>query len=189
MTQNTPHSPQKWFNLEEIFFSEVDHRLLEQLRSKLEVAQTAEQIMQVTGITDQKLAEAMAQLNISVETLAAFRLAPLVVVAWADDRIDNNERFIITRAAEKAGLKPEDSAMELLNAWTQKRPPDALFETWCAYAKALKESLTEVHRKQLRKEILQQVHDVAEAAGGILGFGSISPSEKKVIEQIEEVLA
>ncbi len=189
MTQNTPHSPQKWFNLEEIFFSEVDHRLLEQLRGKLEVAQTAEQIMQVAGINDRGLAEAMAQLNISVDTLAAFRLAPLVVVAWADDRVDNNERFIITRAAEKSGIAPDDPAMELLNAWTQKRPPEALFDTWCAYAQTLKESLTEVHRKQLRKEILKQVHDVAEAAGGILGFGSISPSERKVIEQIEKVLA
>ncbi|GIW97758.1 MAG: hypothetical protein KatS3mg111_1091 [Pirellulaceae bacterium] len=182
------HSPQKWFNLEELFFSEVDNRLLERLRGELETAQTAEQIMRVTGINDRALAEAMAKLHISVDTLAAFRLAPLVVVAWADDRIDSNERFVITRAAEKAGIQPDEPAMELLNAWTEKRPPKELFETWCDYAKALNESLTEVHRKSLRDEVLKQVREVAEAAGGFLRFGSISPSEKAVIERIEQVL-
>ena len=186
MSQN---SPQKWFNLEEHFFSEVDQRLVEKMRGEMDTAKTAAEIMRVTGINDEELAAEMAELNVTVDTLAAFRLAPLVAVAWADDRVEENERYAITRAAEQSGIAADDPAMALLDSWTKRRPSSELLDAWCDYAQALSASLSEVHRTKLQKELTTQIHAVAEAAGGILGFGSISPSEKAVIERIEKALA
>lgn len=186
MSQN---SPKQWFNLEERFFNELDNQLLEKMRGKMTTAQTAEEIMRVTGINDEKLAQEIATMDVTVDTLAAFRLTPLVAVAWADDRVEENERYAIVRAAEKAGISQEDPAMALLQAWTTQRPHAELLDAWCDYAKALSGTLNEEHRATLRKEVMHQVQTVAEASGGVLGFGSVSPSEKAVIARIEAALS
>ncbi len=186
MSQN---SPKQWFNLEERFFSEIDNQLLDKLRSEMTASQTAEEIMRVTGINNQHLAAEIAAMNITVETLAAFRLVPLVAVAWADDRVEESERYAIQLAAEKAGIAKESAAMELVAAWTSRRPPADLLDAWCDYATALSNSLDGPHRDVLKQELLSQVKTVAEAAGGVLGFGSVSSSEKTVIARIEKALS
>jgi hypothetical protein len=183
------NSPKQWFNLEERFFSDVDNQLIEQLRNKMSHEQTAEGIMRVTGLTNEKLAAEIAAIDITVETLAAFRLAPLVAVAWADDRVEESERYAIIRAAEKSGITSDDPSMALLENWTRRRPPQDLLDAWCDYAKVLSESLDGEHRQVLKKEILEQVRTVAEASGGFLGFGAVSPSEKAVIAQIQKALS
>jgi hypothetical protein len=183
MDQN---SPQRWFNLEEQFFKSLDHQLLERLREKNEIEHTAETIMQLTGISDHAVAAKIASLKVSSETLAAFRLVPLVAVAWASDYIDPNEKYVIDQAAEKAGL--DEAAMNLLGEWIKNRPGSELLDTWCDYAAALVASLDESHRRSLRDQILSQATQVAQAAGGILGFGSISPGEKATIDKIRSAL-
>lgn len=186
MSQN---SPQKWFNLEEQFYKGLDQQLINRLKADMEIAESAEAIARVTGITNTHLAEEIAKLKVNVGTLAAFRLVPMVAVAWADDRVEENERYVITKAAEKSGIAKDDPAMELLDSWTRRRPGEELLETWCEYAHALQASLTEVHREALRKEVVEQVQTVAEAAGGILGFGSVSPAEKAIIRKVEAALS
>lgn len=183
------HSPKQWFNLEERFFSEIDHQLVEKMRSEMATKQNAEAITHVLGINDQRLATEIATLDVTVETLAAFRLVPLVAVAWADDRVEESERYAITTAAEKSGIQKDSAAMDLIATWIKRRPPADLLETWCDYAKSLSASLDEAHRTTLKDEILEQVNAVASAAGGVLGFGSISPGEKATIEKISDSLS
>lgn len=183
------HSPQRWFNLEEQFFKGLDQQLLNKLQEQTQLEQTAESIKQVIGIDDPALAEEIARLNVSVETLAAFRLTPLVAVAWADERVDSSERSVIARAAEKAGLRGDDPSMELLMSWTERRPGPELLDAWCDYTRALCSSLNEEQRHALKREIMRQVRDVAEATGGMLGFGSVSPNEQATMKRVEEALS
>lgn len=183
------HSPQRWFNLEEQFFKGLDQQLLTKLQEQTQLEQTAESIKQVIGIDDPALAAEIAKLKISVETLSAFRLTPLVAVAWADERVDSNERAVIAQAAEKSGLRSDDAAMELLISWTTKRPAPELLDAWCDYTRALCASLNEEQRHALKREIMRQVRDVAEATGGLLGFGSVSPNEQATIKRVEEALS
>lgn len=186
MSQN---SPKQWFRLEEQFFNQVDQDLIKRMRADQEAAQTAESIMKVTGITDQALAAEIAATQITPDTLAAFRLAPMVAVAWADDRVEANERYVILKAAKQAGIGDDEPAMDLLKAWTENRPSGELLEAWCDYAKSLSGSLDDAHKSVLRKEIMAQAHAVAEACGGLLGFGSVSPNEKATLAQIEAALS
>ena len=183
------HSPQKWFNLEERFFKDMDQQLIARLQEQQQLEKSAESIMQVTGIADQHLAEEIARLNVSVETLAAFRLVPLVAVAWADDLVDSSERFEITKAAEQTGIRADEPAMAMLNAWTERRPGSELLDAWCDYTQALCASINEQQRAALKQEIMRQVRAVAEATGGLLGFGSVSPSEQATIKRIEAALS
>ncbi|HBE69994.1 MAG TPA: hypothetical protein DDW52_17750 [Planctomycetaceae bacterium] len=181
----TQSSPKQWFQLEEQFFGRVNQDLLAKLRASQEKAAAAEAIMQVTGITDAELAADIASKEVTVETLSAFRLVPLVSVAWADDRIESDEREVILEAAAQSGISKEDPAMGLLESWTKQRPSSQLLDTWCEYAAALSASLEESHRSKLRDEVLSQARAVAEACGGILGFGSISPGEEATLEKIQ----
>ncbi len=186
MSQNTP---KQWFNLEERFFNDVDSQLLAKLRDEMSSKTTAQEIMRLTGISNEKLAAEIAATDVTVETLAAFRLVPLIAVAWADDRMEENERYTIKLAAEKAGIAQDSASMDLIHAWTERRPPAELLQTWCDYARALAASLAGEHRKTLQQEVHRQVSAVAQASGGVLGFGSISSSEQTVIDQIEEALS
>ncbi len=186
MSQN---SPKQWFNLEERFFSDVDNKLLEKMRSEMTVSQTAEEIMRVAGINDQKLAAEIAGMNITVETLSAFRLVPLIAVAWADDRIEENECTELQAAAEKAGIGEDSAAMQLVCAWIKRRPSAELLDAWCEYAVALSSSLAGPQREVLKREVLGQVQTIAKSAGGVLGFGAVSNSEQVVIARIEKALS
>ncbi len=183
------NSPKKWFNLEEQFFAQMDHQLLERLRKAQSATQTAESIMKVTGITDEKVASELAGVGITIETLTAFRLVPLVAVAWADDRLEENESDAVLQAAEKSGIDPTEPAMAMLRCWLAKRPSAELLDAWCNYTKSLSASLNGQTRAVLQKEVIELVEVVARSAGGVLGFGSISPSEKAVLDRVEQALA
>jgi hypothetical protein len=182
-------SPKKWFQLEESFFRDVDHKLMARLHEQVATEERAAAIQRLTGLTDSKVCRDIAALNISVESLAALRLVPLVAVAWADDRIDDNERYRVIAAAEKAGLTEGDASYDLLKDWLSRRPSHELFETWVEYAKSLAQSLDGESRENFQKTLVAQVRDVAEANGGLFGLGSISHNEKTIINRVEEALA
>ncbi len=183
------NSPKKWLNLEEHFYAQMEQQLLEKLRQEQTDTQNAAAIMKVTGIADEGLAKELASVGITIETLTAFRLVPMVMVAWADDRVEESERDAILLAAEKTGISPGEPAMAMLKAWTRKRPSSELFEAWKHYCKSLSASLNGPQREVLRKELSSQVTEVARASGGVLGFGSISASEKAIIDCVNEHLA
>ncbi len=183
------NSPKKWLNLEEHFFAQMDQQLLDKLRKDQATAETAASIMKVTGITDESLAAELAKVGITIETLTAFRLVPMIMVAWADDRMEENEREAIVAAAGKAGIDVADPAMAILRVWIQKRPSFELFEAWKHYAKSLSDSLNGPQREVLRQQLVEQVKTVAKSSGGVLGFGSISASEQAVIDKVEAIFS
>lgn len=185
MSQN---SPKQWFNLEERFFSDLDQQLLDKLRSEQSAAETAAAIMKITGITDEKLAKELASVGVTPETLTAFRLVPLIAVAWADDRLDPSEKDVVMEAAQKSGIQDGEAAMSVLRVWLSKRPSSDLLDAWCDYARALSMSLNGELRAVLKRELMQQVHAVAKASGGVLGIGAESASEKAVIAKVEAAL-
>ncbi len=182
------HSPKQWFNLEERFFSDLDQQLLAKIRNQQSTTETAEAIMKITGIVDEALAREISQVGITPETLTAFRLVPLIAVAWADDSLSDKERTSIFAAAEKSGISDGEPSMAILREWLRKRPTSDLLDAWCDYAKSLSLSLNGELRAVLKKEILQQVHAVARASGGLLGIAAESESEKAVIGKVESAL-
>lgn len=185
----TQHTPQKWFNLEEVFYKSMDQKLIEKLRAEMDIAKSAEEISTMTGINNPELASELAKLHITTETLSAFRLVPLIAVAWADDRVEENERYVIMKAAKESGIPADGAAMHLLEAWTTNRPGEELLSAWCDYARALSASLASAHREELKKEVMNHVEAVAKACGGVLRFGSISASEKAIMDRIESALS
>ena len=120
---------------------------------------------------------------------AALSLVPLLMVAWADGTVQDNERNAILQGAHGKGLEEGTDGYELLQTWLAKRPSDDLFAAWEAYIKALAGQLNDEQNRLLKTQIVNFAKVVAESAGGFLGVGRVSSTEEKVLARIADAFA
>ncbi len=171
--------------LEEEFFKAENERLRAKLHAGRERSVTIAELAAASGISDEAVLKTLIDHEVDAETLAAFSLAPLIAVAWADGKLDAKERDAIVRAAEDSGVEVGSAAHELLEAWLAKRPGAKLLASWESYTQSLCASLDSAGRAALKDEVLGRARRVADAAGGLLGLTSrISPEEKVVLDRL-----
>ena len=128
------------------------------------------------------LPERIAELGFKGEAQGVFDLLPLVHVAWADGKIQGDERLTILRLLQVRNVPVE--AYQVMEALLEKRPSDEYMEE---SLETLKELLAD--KPEQAKTVVGLCILVAEAAGGILGmFNPISKEERATLEKIAEVL-
>lgn len=139
-----------------------------------------------SGIDDRGVLQALADLGVTADTIAALALVPLVLVAWADGRVAREERIEIIRAARETGLVPGDAYHTLVESWIQEGPGDGLLPIWKAYVAALASELVPEVFRTLRDQLLERATRVAAAEGSrIRGLGSrISRLERELIVEL-----
>ena len=169
--------------LEAAFFLQEDRILMERLQTMQRLAETKEALSSVPGITNDAILTRLVELNVKPETLAALAAVPLVEVAWADGTIEAAEREAVLKHANSMGA-PGSVECELLERWLTPRPEASLLTAWQTCLKGLCESLSAEERVVLKEELLHATKATAEAAGGFLGVGQISASEKRVLESL-----
>ena len=175
--------------LEEKFFHERDQELLRALREKTASQERKKSLAEASGISDAELLEQLDELDVNPETLAALSLVPLIAVAWADGKIDDKERTAVLEAAEQKGIEAEQPGHQWLKDWLRQKPDARLKEVWKDYVAALTQSLDDPSKKALKEDLLGRARAVAEAAGGLLGFGNkVSTSEQAVLDELEHAL-
>ncbi len=174
--------------LEEAFFAK-HNEMLRRLREAEATASRREALAAASGITDHAVLDRLISLGIGSETAAALSMVPLVVVAWADGRIDERERAAILARAAETGLDKDGPSYGLLGAWLQQPPPAQLFDAWTSYVAAAAGALDSAARRALKAELLDRARAVAEAAGGFLGVGrKVSPAEDAALKRLEAAL-
>ena len=172
--------------LEDGFFSPVRR----ELRTRIRDAERArsEQMLALadaSGITNIAMLQKLVAFGVGSETLAALTLYPMIAVAWADGRVDRDERQTALAAAEECGLKPDSDSYRLLVEWLDLAPPDHLLrDAWARVVGELCVEMGEDQRADFRSEILGRTRAVADATGGFLGVGKISRVERKVLEEL-----
>jgi len=170
--------------LEEAFFLEQDKILIERQRAMKKMAETKEALAAASGISNDVVLTRLVELDVRPEVVAALATVPLVEVAWADGKIDPEERAVVLRHANAQGISPGSLEHDLLEAWLTHRPEPKLFEAWQAYIKGLCERLSADERELLKQELLHSARETAEAAGGILGLGRVSGEEREMLERL-----
>ncbi len=170
--------------LEESFFLEQDKVLIEKLRALKRTAETKEALSAVSGIKSDAILTRLVQLEVKPELVAALATVPLVEVAWADGRIDEDERRAVLEHADNKGMKPGTMERELLERWLTHRPEPKLLDAWRTYVEGLCEGMTAAERAQLKEQLLHATRATAEASGGFLGMGKISAAEQRVLDQL-----
>jgi hypothetical protein len=176
-------------SLEDAFFDKENRRLLEQLREKAKQEERRKALREVIQIHDEGLVDRLLELGVGPETVIAVTLVPLAMVAWADGSIEPAEREAILRAAAEKGVKAGTVSGQMLESWLTKPIAPDVVDAWKHYLKTILPSLTPHDRDEIRNIGLERARQVAEAAGGFLGFSRISPAERAVLDDLGQVLA
>ena len=174
---------------EAIFFARKEAKVLDQLREERERLAAIEGLTRASGIDDADLLARLVDLGLDARSWTALALVPLVEVAWADGEVDAKERAAILAAAAEHGLHRTAPGYVLLEHFLRARPDASLFASWGGYMTEVAAQLTPEERGEVRQLILDRARKVATAAGGILGLGSISDAEKRVLAALEQPFA
>jgi regulator of sigma D len=167
------------------FFHEHDQKLIDNLKKMQMMKQTKEALMQVSGITNDKVLDKLVELDIHPELAASMVIVPLVAVAWADGEVDEKEKSAVMECTDNDIFKKNLIDSELIDSWLSNRPPQNLIDAWMHYVEGLCTALDAEELDELRKEIMSHCDKVARASGGLLGIGKISGKEEEVIRQLE----
>ena len=170
--------------LEDNFYRNLDQELIQKMKAEMEDAETRKGLAAASGIDDDATLDKLVEVGISAEALTSLSMVPLVSVAWSDGQIQDNERDAIMKAAAQSGIVSATASYGILQAWLEAKPDPGLLDSWKAYIHSIKESLDETAFSQLKTKVMGRAQAVAEAAGGFLGMGSVSPSETKVLEEL-----
>ncbi len=170
--------------LEDRFFKDQEAKQLSHLREKLAAKKNREELAEVCGIEDKTVLDTLTKLDVGAHDVSALTLVPLVQVAWADGSVNEKERAAVLKAAVAQGIQDESHSHELLDAWLAYAPGSELFGAWTGYVEALRHHVSDDEMTALKESILGLAHDIASAAGGYLGIGTVSNAEKSVLSAI-----
>ncbi len=168
--------------LEESFFHARNQELLAELKKKLTADNAKQAIREICQIEDEAVLDKLAATGIGGESFAAMSLAPLVLVAWADGKIDEEERRAVISAANSEGI--DTLSLELLEDWLSQQPGPVLKEAWIGYIGVLADQLSPGELRSLKSSVMGRAEKVAKAAGGVLGLDRISTSEHAMLKEL-----
>jgi hypothetical protein len=172
--------------LEDLFFLEQDKKLTAELHRIEKMKETKKVLSKVSGITNEDILQKLVDLNVRPEIVATLSLVPLIEVAWADGKVDEEEKAAVLEAAAKSFVSKDSPDFDLLRQWMEHKPSLKLLDAWKHYVKGLCGELTQHQKNALKKDLIGHARQVAEATGGILGFGNkTSKSEQEMLDRLE----
>jgi len=175
-------------SLEDAFFAQEDRRLVESLREMKVLEETTGLLAEVSGLRDPGLLDHLARLGVTPAAAASLAILPLVEVAWADGVVEPAEKQALLASLDKA-LFFQTIDRDIVEAWLDRRPPEALLRAWDRYVEDLAAQLSPAERKALGAEVLDHAGQVARAAGAFLGFGGVSKAEQAVLDRLARAFA
>jgi hypothetical protein len=179
-------------SFEEEYFRKHDAQLIEKLRERGKVEEIVEALAVKLQIDDPALLRRIMALGVTLDTGAAFLLAPLVQVAWAEGGVTDREREKVLRIAVDQGVDTSSPAYTQLQAWLRTRPADAIFDTAVEAIKRGLSVLTPAERADRIKRIVDACREVASASGGLgrlLGLGTgVSSEEESILDAMTATL-
>ncbi len=170
------------------YFGEVEKMILKRLHAEAESDDGRAELMRSTGMDDPQLIDELCQLGVTAEGLIAMRLFPLVMVAWAEERVDGAERVAVMKEAANLGIVETSVAGVLLDSWLQTSPRGISVDAWKRYVRGMMQSMTPLARQKLIQLAERQMLAVAKASGGHFGIGSVSKAERVMIHKLVEVM-
>jgi hypothetical protein len=171
---------------EDLFFRKESERLVEAMRARKTRKEQFAALSGVLGVEAPELIDPLLDLEFRGENVAALVLAPLVAVAWADHRLDSEERRSILKAKDDFGIDPQSEAGQLLAIWLDHRPHESLLDAWAAYVGELCRVLEPDERTKLRDDVIGRSKRIANAVEkSFLRSGGATEAENAVLEKIE----
>ena len=84
------------------------------------------------------------------------------------------------------GVEKGSPSADLLTEWLKFKPDREILKAWKEYVQALSETLPAEESEKLRSALLGLGRAVAQASGGVLGFGNkVSRAERAILDELE----
>lgn len=175
--------------LEDQYMRQQEAKLLEKLRQDASLDEIATALAAKLQVDNPELLARAREAGVTTETAAAFFLAPLVQVAWAQGEVGKPEHDAVLRLSQDRGVELGTPAFAQLESWLASRPSDALFDAALDVIKAGFAPLSHSEREDRIGRVLHACHEVAAASaskvGRYLGISDgVSTAESTVIEAI-----
>lgn len=175
--------------MEADYFRKEEARLLEKLRQNAKLDEIAEALRDKLQVDNPDLLAKVRDLGITSETAAAFFLAPLVAVAWAEGKVRKDEQAAVLKIAHERGVEANSPAEQQLKDWMAVRPSDELFDLSIEVIHDGFAVLPGPERHERIERIVSACRIVAEASGSEiahqLGLGTgVSRSEASLLDSI-----
>lgn len=141
------------------------------------------------GLQNKALIEQFLQSGFDADAVRALIFQPLIEVAWADGRVQSEERDRILKFAKDRGIEDSSKARDFLEAWLKKGFEDKSF----LEAKGFLQALMAEYRAAGRDEkewLLSAVNAVADATNSVFGLGlsNVSSEERDFIKELTQRL-
>lgn len=174
------------------YFRQQDADLIKKLREKADLDEIALALRDKLQVDNPQLLQKARDVGVTTDNVAAFFLAPLVQVAWAEGKVHRAEHDTVLKLARRRGVSPESPAYAHLEEWLRTRPSDAFFDTAVEVLKYSFAVLPPAEQEERTLSIVHACHEVAEASGGLgrlIGLGDgVSSVESATLDRINRVL-
>lgn len=179
--------------METDYFRKEEARLLEKMRQKAKLDEIAEALRDKLQVDNPDLLAAVRELGINADNAAAFLVAPLVQVAWAEGKVRKDEQEAVLKIAHERGIEEGSPADQQLREWMANRPADELFDASIKTIKTAFAVLPPRERHERIERLVDACRTVAEASGTEiahqLGLGTgVSKSEASLLDAISAEL-
>ncbi|MCC6427548.1 MAG: hypothetical protein IT435_12090 [Phycisphaerales bacterium] len=176
-------------SFEEGYFRQKDAEMVDKLRKVFEANRDREELRKTAGIQSEEVLDRLIKLSVRGEMLGAFKLFPLVEIAWADGKVEKDEAEAVVAAAIKQGMPAQGEAIARLRQWLSDGPTQDGKAAWRMFARELRQSLSKAELDTFRGDLMAYAKKVAEATGGVFGFLSrVSASEQRVLDDVKREL-
>ena len=179
--------------LEDSYFRQQDAKLLKRLREGAALDDIAIALAEKLQLENPEILIRAREVGITPDTAAAFLVAPLVQIAWAEGSVTKQERAAVLRLALERGIEAQSPAYSQLVTWLEVRPPDALFDAAIQALQCGLSVLPPVEKEERIARIVDACREVAAASGSevarLLGLGDgVSGSEASILDTIARKL-
>ena len=99
--------------LEEMFFHVADRVLIEKKRQLEKTERSLATAAKVSGISSEAILRKLIEMNVQLDVLATLSVIPLIAVAWADGKIEKEERDAVLKGAESFGILKSELGLRL----------------------------------------------------------------------------
>jgi tellurite resistance protein len=174
--------------LEESYFHKKEQELIDKMRRRAEAEAARRKLSEQAGVADEEILGDLETLGYTPETVQLLHILPFVHLAWADGSVSARERELILEAARARGVQSGSPADLQLARWLADRPSDQFFSETLRAITAILAAEPEARRDKDSRDLLSYSTAIANASGGILGFGAVSDGERQVLERISREL-
>ena len=173
---------------EDDYFHKKDRELIEKFRKAAANEQARSEMAAQIRINEPGLIDDLRELGFTPETVKVLPLMPIVQLAWAEGGVSPEERTLLVSLARERGVADGSAGDRLLADWMTRAPAPAVFSNGMRLIRAMLDAKPSDGDMISSDDILRYCERIAEASGGIFGFGKVSAEERAALAQIAGAL-